>query len=560
LPILQKEAGISRLLFVVQIYYYPEEIFMKYRQHFSIRQTPQTQAIPDKQMVKNSAGGYVFAVDDWIRLDRFLVLGSEGGTYYANERKLTIDNAQAVVRCIKNNGPQVVAKVVEVSKGGRAPKNDPALFTLAICAGIGDIETRRAAFDVLPQVARIGTHLFHFLEYVEGFRGWGRGLRRAVANWYNYMPVDKLAYQVIKYQQRDGWSHRDALRLSHPIPDNSKDADMRNDLYKWIVGNPEAKYGDIDLIAAFEHAKVATNKLAIVSLILDEGLTREMIPTKWLNEPAIWSALLQKMPLTALIRNLGKMTRVGLLKPMGNETSLIIGKLTDQAYIKKSRLHPLAILVALKIYAQGHGMKGRLSWSPITEIINALDEAFYLSFGNTEITNKRTMLALDVSASMSWNTIAGMPITPREATGAMAMITARMEPHHIITAFSHQMIPVTLSARQRLDDVIQQIYDIPWGRTDCALPMLYALQNGIEIDTFIVYTDNETWAGNIHPVQALQQYRHQMEIPSKLVVVGMTPSGFSVADPEDSGMLDVIGFDTSTPQVISDFVKADRIE
>ena len=42
----------------------------------------------------------------------------------------------------------------------------------------------------LPAVARTGTHLFLFAGYVEQFRGWGRGLRRAVADWYVSKPVD----------------------------------------------------------------------------------------------------------------------------------------------------------------------------------------------------------------------------------------------------------------------------------------------------------------------------------------------------------------------------------
>ena len=39
----------------------------------------------------------------------------------------------------------------------------------------------------------------------------------------------------------------------------------------------------------------------------------------------------------------------------------------------------------------------------------------------------------------------------------------------------------------------------------------------------------------------------------RLVVVGMVSNGFSIADPNDPGMLDVVGFDTATPQLISDF-------
>jgi 60 kDa SS-A/Ro ribonucleoprotein len=73
------------------------------------------------------------------------------------------------------------------------------------------------------------------------------------------------------------------------------------------------------------------------------------------------------------------------------------------------------------------------------------------------------------------------------------------------------------------------------------------------VDTFVVYTDNETWAGNIHPAQALRAYRERMGIAAKLVVVAMVSNGFTIADPDDAGMLDVVGFDTATPQVISDF-------
>lgn len=521
-----------------------------YRQHYSTKQVPQSQPIPNKDMVKNNAGGYVFQIDDWKRLDRFLILGSEGGSYYVNEKELTIHNAEAVARCIKEDGPKVVSRIVEISDAGRAPKNNPALFALAMCAGMGNLETRRLALDSLPKVARIGTHLFLFAEYVEGFRGWGRGLRQAVAKWYNEMPVNRLAYQVIKYQQREGWSHRDLLRLSHP----KADTPQHNALYEYVVkGKADVIANELNLIEGFERAKIAENKKQIISLIDTYGLTREMIPTQWLNETDVWSALLPKMPLTALIRNLGKMTNVGLLKPMSTEAGIVVSKLSDKDYILKSRLHPLSILVALKTYQQGYGVKGSLSWKSVREIVDALDEAFYLSFDNAETTGKRWVLALDVSGSMSSGNIAGLPITPREATAAMALVTARVEKQYWILAFSSGLIELDISSRQRLGDVIRTISSLPFSSTDCALPMLGALKQNIGVDNFVIYTDNETWSGNIHPVQALQQYRQKMNIASKLVTVGMTASGLTIADPDDFGMLDVVGFDTATPQVISDF-------
>lgn len=523
---------------------------------YSTRKTPQSEAIPGKAMVENSAGGFAFAVDDWARLDRFLILGTEGGTYYASEKKITVENAECVNRCIENDGIRTVDMIVEVSDSGRAPKNDPALFALAMCAGLGDEKTRKLALDNLSKVARIGTHLFHFATYVEQFRGWGPTLKRAVANWYQEMPIDKLAYQVLKYQSRDGWSHRDLLRLSHPKTSMSD----RNWLYKYIV-NPSIARSNLwrqigipGIVAGFQRAKEAKTAEELARAIRDYGLTREMIPTEWLSDPAAWEALLEKMPMTAMIRNLGKMTNIGLLKPMSNAANKVIAALSNKDILKKARIHPLSILVALRTYAQGHGDRGKLSWKPVAQIVDALDEAFYLSFEAVESTNKRWLLALDVSGSMGWDSIAGMPLTPREASAAMALVTAATEKQHHIMGFADDFRPLAISPRQRLDDAVKAVSNLNFGGTDCALPMLWALKNRVEVDSFTIYTDNETWAGSIHPCQALQKYRQKMGIPAKLIVAGMTATNFSIADPNDGGMMDVVGFNTATPRIMSDFV------
>ena len=86
--------------------------------------------------------------------------------------------------------------------------------------------------------------------------------------------------------------------------------------------------------------------------------------------------------------------------------------------------------------------------------------------------------------------------------------------------------------------------------------MLYAQALEREVDTFVVYTDSETWTGDVHPVQALRDYRRASGIDARLVVVGMVSSGFSIADPADAGMLDVVGFDMATPALVADFARA----
>jgi 60 kDa SS-A/Ro ribonucleoprotein len=206
----------------------------------------------------------------------------------------------------------------------------------------------------------------------------------------------------------------------------------------------------------------------------------------------------------------------------------------------------------------------------VRAVVDALDEAFYLAFKSIEPTRKAHLLALDVSGSMTAGAIAGVPgLTPRVASSAMAMATARAEQDFVCAAFTAAsggyggkcgggdsgFMTLDISPRERLDDVLKKVGGLPFGGTDCSLPMVWATKNKVPVDTFVVYTDNETWAGNVHPFQALREYRQRMGRPAKLVVVGMTATSFTIADPSDAGMLDVVGFDTAAPQVMADFAR-----
>jgi 60 kDa SS-A/Ro ribonucleoprotein len=549
---------------------------MDFTKHFATRLmrllTPQSEPIPGSTQVANSGGGYAWPVDKWTRLDRFLILGSEGGTYYIGERQLTQENAQAVVECLAEDGPRLVRRIVDVSLAGRAPKNDPALFALAIAAGLGDAETKAAVWAGLPQVARTGTHLFHWLQYLKAFRGWGRGVRRAVAGWYTAKPATDLMYQVLKYPSRDGWAHRDALRLSHPkAPTVAHDLVFRYATKGWDGVLTLAGVDDLDVVQTIEAVEALKHQAPglAAQTIARHRLTREMVPTELLTHAVVWEALLERMPLTALIRNLGVMGKVGLLVPLSDAVQVVTVRLGDRKAIKAARVHPLALLAALKTYAQGHGMKGKNTWRSVPQVVDALDRAFYLAFENAPTTGKRVMLALDVSGSMSARVNGMQYLDCREASAAMALVTAASEPKHMFTAFTAGSYPsrwsprlgsglsiLAISPRERLDDVVKRISGLAFGGTDCALPMLEALKHQWPVDLFVIYTDSETWAGKVHPSQALRQYRERTGIPAKLVVVGMASNGFSIADPGDAGMLDVVGFDTATPQVIADFAAA----
>jgi 60 kDa SS-A/Ro ribonucleoprotein len=534
-----------------------------YSKHVSTKATAQTQAVLGKSQVKNNAGGFVFQISLMEQLKRFLILGCEGGSYYASEKSMTIDNTKNITKVIQENGVEAVKLIVEVSRAGRAPKNDPAIFALALAMTVGDVKTKEAAYDAIVDVCRIGTHLFTLCQNIQDLRGWSRGLRRGIAKFYNNRNTEQLAMQLIKYRQRNGWTHKDVLRLSHVRAKNA----ATNELLNYAVGKGLPTVSET--VLAFETAQTLKNNKTDIQVAIDlitkQNLPWEALPTELLNAKEIWEALIPNMGLTALVRNLGKMTSIGVISSnLDKNTKAIVSRLTNQEDIIKSRLHPLSILNTLKIYSQGRGLKGDLTWSPVPNVVSALEKAFYLAFGNVESTGKNVYLGLDYSPSMFGANISNTALTAAEASSALAMLYMKNEPFVEARTFSSAgyrnatMTKCFFEQNDTLAGLLQKNLNNNFGRTDCAVPMLDAINRKLDVDCFIIHTDNETYAGNIHPFQALKEYRRVMNKPNaKLIVVGMTSTGFSIADPSDKGMLDVVGFDTAVPEVINAFIRGE---
>ena len=536
-----------------------------YAKHINVTNTPVTEKAKANQVPTNS-GGFAFAVSDWQQFQRFLILGSENGAYRVSERKLTKENAEAAQRVIAGDGVRAVAEIVRVSDGGKAPKNDAAIFALALACCADDVETRRYAFSVIPHVCRIGTHLFQFVATVKELRSFGKGLRQGIADWYEGKTPEQLAFQICKYQQRDGMSHRDVLRLIH-VDSNSPE---HNAIYRYIVcgvdgvggrtvNNKKAghvhEYAAVqelpDFIGRFEELKNADEKRTI-ELINNHGFTHEMINTVHKNSPAVWEALLQKMPLHAMIRNLNKMTAIGLVKPLSAATKLVNERLGDENQIHRSRLHPLTLLGAIRQYSKGHGDKGSLSWVPVPNVIEALEGAFEKSFDFVEPSNKNFLLALDCSASMTWE-IPGTGMNSAEVVACLALVTARKEPNYHILGFSHQLVDLGITPKMSIQEVGRRVQLANFGSTNCALPFEWATKNRIDVDVFCVYTDNDLNTG-YHPFAKLKEYRKTMNKPNaKSIVLATTASNFTIADPSDPLQLDIAGFSTDVPAVISSF-------
>jgi 60 kDa SS-A/Ro ribonucleoprotein len=505
-----------------------------------------------------------------------------------------------------------------------------------------DNNCKAQALAAINQVCRIPTHLFMLVQYIRDIsqdkakpgKGFGKGVRRALMEYYTSRGGLELAVLVTKYKNREGWTHEDLISLLHINPANMKDDGGRLVL-EWIMkkdkperkieanqakgimattlpakmerteflkrlmaiptpaprpetakvteggregegeGEGEGKGEDKKVFedplvatarflkALVELSKTGEKKDAVTAVAIMEQnkkIQREHLPTELLNTPQIWNTLLSGMGMTALVRNLGKLSQVGVASSKSQE---IIRMLGDPKSVKESRIHPLQVLVGMKTYSQGKGDIGSMTWPVNSYITTALSTTFRQAFGNITPTGKRFMIGLDVSGSMGMCMCAGAKnITPREGSVAMAMMTLHAEGAQNVHIYGFSNTFYNFNGKIRPEMTIQDAIkatDVPFGATDCALPMTEALKmytrSGVVIDVFCVYTDSETYAPTVHPQVALEEYRRVTGIDAKLIVVGMVANQLTIADPKDKNTLNLAGFDTSTPELISMFVR-----
>jgi 60 kDa SS-A/Ro ribonucleoprotein len=467
-------------------------------------------------------------VENWALLDRFLVLGSEENSYRVGEPRLNVEAAPAVQACLKTDGPRVVRTLLDGSA------RDPALFVLALAASpkFADAETNAAALDALPRVARTGAQLRKFAAFCTNLRGWGRSLRTAIAGWYVAKPAAELARQLLEPENQHAWSHRDLLRLSHPRPASP----AHNALFQWVVdGKPghlttaEMLDGQLRPIHAFELAKKARTEDQIVQLIEDYQITAEMVPARWKTSPRVWETLLGGMSYLELVRNLGPMTAVGMLRPQSATTALVVARLMDRRRIANSKLHPIKLLDAFRTYRQGAAQQR--GCTPVPSIVDALNAAFYMAFDNVRSSEKRIYLAVDSSCSMGQAQCIGMPsLSPAMASLALSMIYPKAEPLCTVGTFQG-----------------------PPGIAELAIED--ALNRGLTIDAFVVLTDRDKPAENTQG-RALTSYRQATGIGTKLTLIAMAAEHCNMTDPTDPLQMSVAGFDASVPEVVAEFIRS----
>lgn len=524
---------------------------MTYKFLTNTARTPQTQPIPgrDAEMVQGRSGGYMFDLGIWGMLRRCLLIGTAQSTYYADKHELTDDFIHVIQQCVHEN-PQRTAEEILYASDGRSINNSAPILALVLLS-MGETQTAKQAFvELFPQVVRTGSHFYEWLNYTKSLRGFGKIIRQCGTAWLSNPDAKALAYQLLKYQQRHGFTHRDALRLFHVKP-ISEDHQA---LYHWVTQGwetlPETAPDALRQIWWYERVKRQPE--ATYEAITQGRLTHEMIAPIGQMDQRAWQLLLEGMPMGALLRNLGSLTALGVLAAHKSKNlKRVAAMLTNKQRLRKARIHPIDVLKALKTYASGGQVgRSRKTWTPIARVTDMLETALELSFETVAPTGKVFMHAIDVSGSMSYYTVGSVGLSCCEIATAMALATAKAEQNYAIRGFSTQFRDLGITARDSFRDALKKATDNNFGGTNAAVAYEWAIQHRFYADVFCFWTDSESYAGRQHPSQALAEYRRLVNPKAKAVYVTLAPCQLSLVDPSDLLSWDFGGFDPAAPRAI----------
>lgn len=453
-------------------------------------------------------------------LRRFLLTGSEHGVYKAGAGgALRTEQCAAFLDQLAATGPSIVDYILEAGNNA-----DAALFALAAASSprFADKETNSRALAALPLVAAKARDLAVFAKYAATMRGWGRGLRTAISNWYEQQPVDALQSQILKRPGKHLREHRSILRRAHPKAGTL----AQNAMYQWIsdgalghLATAELRQTTLRQAHGCELVAQADSLAAVLRIIEDYKLKPALIPARWKSFPAVWEALIDHLSYRQLLRYLGALTQAGLLARGSEYSALAVARLADRRRVAAAGIHPLRIASAMRRY--------RVAGHAVESIFDALEEALHLAaeYATPRIYGKRLLVAIDGTGSMQGATVTGMPETPASlAAVTVALSLARACDRTEVVAFEQEVRQLDFGRGIRVAEALNLVGAKP-SRSDVTAPLREAAWNRTRFDSVVVITDRLPRHSGL--ADAWRMYRESVGVDAKLALIQLSSSDVS---------------------------------
>ncbi|XP_063984240.1 RNA-binding protein Ro60-like [Diachasmimorpha longicaudata] len=535
------------------------------------------------------------------RFTRYLFVGKEYPVYHSgtwtNPTNFTLDKLPSLedLSCSPATALLPLNKIKSALSSGLIHQPENLMFALAASARQQKSESlRRAAYEYLSQHCKSPEHFLLFVSFASKLskqqsiprHGYGHGWRTAVNEWYLSQGSKTLAECVTRLKSRYGWSHKDIIKLSHPVTKGCT-PDVQAVIKYIVFGLEKAKLEFenesrarevLELMERVEDFRQCEDPVRAAGLIRLHHYTLDHVNPDLMKFPDVWEALVETMDLASIVQNLQRIQNAGLLATGSQIAEKIIAALMDKDQVLKSKISPSVLLLAVKTYENPDGVpmpvkrrigrKNKLKHKriprPDMRIIDAMYLALNMSFSNVQPTGLKYLIIVSTGG---WRKPQGCQGAVVEASGpwvveaacVLALGLLRADDKVTVSTFTGteglNARSVHLDKNATFVEAVEKIKARSTGPPNIGKPMLWAAHHRRKYDVFINVVDKMREKYDFTG-RAMDLYKKKMNLPTtRLInwVVGSTSTymeGRNVSD-----VLTVCGFDVHVPRIIEAFAR-----
>lgn len=281
-------------------------------------------------------------------------------------------------------------------------------------------------------------------------------------------------YQLAKYNRKQTVNLKDVLNLVHPRPADDAQGDMWERIFSDELRTPVT--WETELSA--------------------KGNTKEA-----------WERLIaeDRLGYMAMLRNLRNILQANV-----SNINKVYETLSDEKNVLRSKQLPFRFYSAYKFIAT-EGIA-------TSKAYDALEKAIKISTQNIDRLSGKTLIAADVSDSMTWEVAGKSTVTCAEIATLLLAMANHICDEAITVAFDTALYMCNLSTTGGIISNARRIH-VGGGGTDITLPLRYLIDNNIVVNRIIILSDNvinsswdySGWRNSVVPCQSyVDQYRREI--------------------------------------------------
>ena len=401
-------------------------------------------------------------------LAQYALTGCFGQTFYASGKAQLDELLKPAAAC----SPQYVADVAIYARRRGFMKDTPTVL-VAHLATRDPVEFCRAFALVIDDARRVRAFVQAIRSGVVGRRSLGSAPKRMIAQWF----AKQSAEALYRGNVGDAPSLADVIRLAHVKATDDQKAAFRLILGFKLTAQEIASLPVVIMrMLQFIETKCAADMPERASL---------MHLVAHASTPEHWRGIARRASWTETRINLAAFTRHGAFDGPDGEIvlSLLAARLRNPDNVRAARAMPYEILRTLNATETLHPM-----------LLDALQDALGTSLERVPCLAGATVVALDISSSMTSLVTGAGTTTCLEVAAIFAAAIVSANPQATVIAFNRGAHVARLNPRDSLWTNAGRCVEGAGGGTDCAAPIELILRDGIRADQVIMISDEESWA------------------------------------------------------------------